>query len=75
MAAAKKLDIAVQARNDVFAMATKAKQRGAALSDTLVSACSPDPQGYGVKAIAEEQRTWTKRSITRHRAENPSHRS
>lgn len=66
MAAARKLDSAVQARNDVLAMATKGKQSGAAFSDTLIRACSSDLQGYGVKAIAEEQRTWTKRSITRH---------
>jgi hypothetical protein len=62
MAAAQKLDVAVQARNDVLAMATKAKQSGAAFSDTLISACSPDPP---VKATVGEQRTWTRRSIER----------
>jgi hypothetical protein len=66
MAAAQKLDIAVQARNDVLATATKAKQSGAAFSDTLIRACSSDPQECGVRAIAEEQRTWTRRSMTKH---------
>jgi len=53
MAAAQKLDVAAQARNDVLAMATKAKQSGAAFSDTLIRACSPGPQ---VKATVYLQR-------------------
>jgi hypothetical protein len=42
MTAAQKLDKAVYARNDVLAMATKAKQSGAAFSDTLIRACSSE---------------------------------
>jgi hypothetical protein len=30
------------------------KQNGPAFGDTLVGACSSDPQRYGVKAIAEK---------------------
>jgi hypothetical protein len=62
MAAAQKLNIAVQACNDVLAMATKAKQTGATFSDTLIRACSSDPQ---LKATVGEQPTWTRRSMTK----------
>jgi hypothetical protein len=62
MAAAQKLDVATQARDDVIAIATKAKQDGGAFSDTLIRQCSPDPQA----AVAKEQRTWTKRNVTKH---------
>jgi hypothetical protein len=62
MAAAQKLDVTGQARNDMLAMATKAKQSGAAFGDVLIRACSSDPAAGATK----QQRTWTKTSITRH---------
>jgi hypothetical protein len=66
MAAAQKLDIAAQARNDVLAIATRAKQNGAAFSDTLIRQCSPDPQVGAAKAMEEEQPRWTRRNMTKH---------
>jgi hypothetical protein len=65
MAAAQTLGIASQARADVLAIATK--QPGAA-SDILISQCSVDPHACEApgKAIITEQRTWTRRSSTRH---------
>lgn len=67
MAAAQKLDIAAQARNDVLAIAVKAKQNGTAFSDTLIRLCSPGPQVHAVpeKTTIIEQRTWTRKSATR----------
>lgn len=67
MAAAQKLEIAAQARNGVLAIATKAKQRGAAFSDTLIRQCASDPQTCAApgKATVAEQRTWARRVTTR----------
>jgi hypothetical protein len=42
MAAAQRLGIGAQAREDVLDVATKANESGAALSDTLIRQCSPD---------------------------------
>lgn len=66
MAAAQALGIASQARADVFDMATK--QSGAAFSDLLIRRCAVDPQVWDApeKAVMTEQRTWTRRSPTRH---------
>ena len=58
MAAAKKLEIAAQARIDLLAIATKAQQKGAAFSEILIRQCSPDPCAFTLM----EQRTWTRRS-------------
>jgi hypothetical protein len=65
MAAAQTLGVASQARADLLAMA--AKQPGAA-SDILIRQCTMDPQARvaPAKAIVTEQRTWTRRSSTRH---------
>ena len=65
MAAAQTLGIASQARADVLAIATK--QPEAAFSDILIRQCSFDPQAWEAprKTITEE-RTWTRRSPTRH---------
>ena len=65
MAAAQTVGIASQARAAVLAMATK--QPGAA-RDILIRQCSGDPQAREApgKAIITEQRTWTRRSPTRH---------
>ncbi|MGD1095439.1 MAG: hypothetical protein ABSB35_26025 [Bryobacteraceae bacterium] len=66
MAAAQTLEIASQARADMLAIATK--QPGAAFSEILIRQCSLDRQVYEppAKAIRTEQRTWTRRSTTRH---------
>jgi hypothetical protein len=66
MAAGQTLGIASQARADMLAIATK--QPGAAFSDILIRKCSLDrqvcePPG---KAMRTEQRTWTRRSTTKH---------
>ena len=65
MAAAQTLGIASQARADVLSIATK--QPGAA-SDILIRQCSVAPQQdeAPAAAITTEQRTWTRRSPTRH---------
>jgi len=65
MAAAQALGIASQARAELLAMATK--QAGAA-SDILLRQCSVDPPAREApgKAFIREQRTWTRRSPTRH---------
>jgi len=65
MAAAETLGIALQARADVLAMATK--QSGTA-SDILIRQCSVVPQQRDAPArsITTEQCTWTRRSLTRH---------
>jgi len=66
MAAALSLGIAAEARADVLAIAKK--QPGAAFSDVLIRQCSLAPQvseAPGMK-LATEQRTWTRRSPTRH---------
>lgn len=44
MAAAQKLEIVAQTRDDVLAIATKAKQSGAAFSDLLIRRCALDPR-------------------------------
>ena len=61
MAAAETLGIAMQARADVLAMATK--QPGTA-SNILIRQCSVVPQQREAppRAITTEQRTWTRRS-------------
>lgn len=66
MAAAQTLEIASQARADMLAIATK--QPGAAFSDILIRQCSLDRQvcEAPAKAIRTGQRTWTRRSTTRH---------
>jgi hypothetical protein len=67
MAAALTLGVASQARADVLALASK--QPGAAFGDVLIRQCSRDglqtsePQE---KAARTDQRTWTRRSPTRH---------
>ena len=67
MAAALTLGVASQARADVLALASK--QPGAAFGDVLIRQCSRDglqtsePQE---KATRTDQRTWTRRSPTRH---------
>ncbi len=65
MAAAEALSIAMQARADVLTMATK--QPGTA-SDILIRQCSVVPQQCETpaSALTTEQRTWTRRSPTRH---------
>ena len=65
MAAAQTLGIASQARADVLVIATK--QPGAA-SDILIRRCSVDSRASEApgRAITTEQRTWTRRSPTRH---------
>jgi hypothetical protein len=65
MAAAQTLGTASQARADLLVIATK--QPGAA-SDILIRHCSVNSQAYEApgKAVITEQRTWTKRSPTRH---------
>jgi hypothetical protein len=65
MAAAEALGIAMQARADVLAIATK--QPGTA-SDILIRQCSvvPRQREAPARAITTEQRTWTRRSPTRH---------
>ena len=66
MAAAQTLGIASQARADMLAMATK--QPGAAC-DILIRQCSVDAAAEReapAAAITTEQRTWTRRSPTRH---------
>ncbi|HLK66236.1 MAG TPA: hypothetical protein VKU19_22530 [Bryobacteraceae bacterium] len=65
MVAAQTLGIASQARGDVLVMA--AKQPGA-LSDILIRQCSVGAHAGGAPANAtiSVQRTWTKRSPTRH---------
>ena len=66
MAAALSLGIAAEARADVLAIAKK--QPGAAFSDVLIRQCSLAPhvsEAPGMK-LATEQRTWTRRSPTRH---------
>jgi hypothetical protein len=65
MAAAQTLGTASQARADALAMATK--QPGTA-SDILIRQCSVEPQQHEApaRAITTEQRTWTRRSPTRH---------
>jgi hypothetical protein len=64
-AAAETLEIAFETRADVLAMATK--QPGTA-SDILIRQCSVVPQQRDApaRAITTEQRTWTRRSRTRH---------
>jgi hypothetical protein len=64
MAAAETLGIALQARAEVLAMATKLP--GTA-SDILIRQCSVERQEREVpaRAITTEQRTWTRRSPTR----------
>jgi hypothetical protein len=66
MAAAQSLGIAAEARADVLAIAKK--QPGAAFSDVLIRQCSLAPQVSEAprKKIITEQRTWTRRSPTRH---------
>jgi hypothetical protein len=66
MTAAQTLGIASEARAEVLAIATK--QPGAAFSDILIRQCSVDPQACETRAaaITAEQRTWTRRSSTRH---------
>jgi hypothetical protein len=63
MAAAQRLGIAAQAREDVLDIATKANGNGAAFSDTLIRQCSPDSPVRVVpaKETAAARRTWTKR--------------
>ena len=65
MAAAQALDIASQARADALAMA--AKHPGAA-SEIIIRHCTAAPQEgeATARAITTEQRTWTRRSPTRH---------
>ena len=65
MAAAQTLGTASQARADVLVIATK--QPGAA-SDILIRRCSVDSRASEApgRAITTEQRTWTRRSPTRH---------
>jgi hypothetical protein len=65
MAAAQTLGIVLEARADLLAMATK--QPGTA-SDILIRQCSVQPQERDApaRAITTEQRTWTRRSPTRH---------
>ena len=66
MAAAQTLGVQSEAREDVLAIATK--QPGAAFSDILIRQCSVDPNACAApgKSIITEQRTWTRRSPTRH---------
>jgi hypothetical protein len=66
MTAAQTLGIPSEARADVLAIATK--QPGAAFSDILIRQCSVDPQAWKAPTLATstEQRTWTRRSSTRH---------
>jgi hypothetical protein len=66
MAAAQTLGVQSEAREDVLAIATK--QPGAAFSDILIRQCSVDPHACAApgKATITEQRTWTRRSPTRH---------
>jgi len=66
MAAAQSLGIAAEARADVLAIAKK--QPGAAFSDVLIRQCSLAPQVSEApgRKITTEQRTWTRRSPTRH---------
>ena len=66
MAAAETLGIASQARADMLAIAMK--QPGVAFSDILIRQCSLDRQvcEAPTRAIRTEQRTWTRRSTTRH---------
>jgi hypothetical protein len=65
IAAAETLGIALQARADVLAMATK--QPGTS-SDILIRQCSvvPRQREAPARAITTEQRTWTRRCPTRH---------
>lgn len=64
MAAAQALGITSQARADLLTVAMK--QPGPA-SDILIRQCSVDPQASAsAKTIITEQRTWTRRSPTRH---------
>ena len=65
MAAAQTLGIASQARADVLVIATK--QPGT-VSDILMRQCSVEPQRHEApaRAITTGQRTWTRRSPTRH---------
>ena len=51
MAAAERLGVAEDARQDVLVMATKAKQDGGVFADLLIRRCSPDSQA--------QVRTWT----------------
>jgi len=67
MAAALMLGVASQARADVLVLATK--QPKAAFSDLLIRQCALDgPQAPEAReeAATREQRTWTRRSPTRH---------
>lgn len=66
MAAAETLGVTSQARADVLALATK--QPGAPFSEVLIRQCSRDGlQASGPREEATtEQRTWTRRSPTRH---------
>ena len=62
MAAAQKLEVEVEARNDVLALATKAQTRNAAFSDTIIRQCSrAAPVTHAI-----ELPTWTGRKSTRH---------
>ncbi|MEO8661961.1 MAG: hypothetical protein ABI693_26075 [Bryobacteraceae bacterium] len=67
IAAADKVGVTEHARNDMLAIATKAKQNGASFNDILIGCCSPDLQVYAVRGTARvaKQRTWTKRRTRR----------
>jgi hypothetical protein len=67
MAAALTLGVASQARADVLALASS--QPGAAFGDLLIRQCSRDglqTPGPREQAATTDQRTWTRRSPTRH---------
>ncbi len=67
MAAAEKLGVAEDARQDALSLATKVKQHGAVFADILIRRCSPDAPAYSSATIAQPvgRSSWRRRRIRR----------
>jgi hypothetical protein len=67
MAAAERLGVAENARQDGLTLATKAKQHGAVFADILVRRCSPDAPAYASATIAQPtgRSAWRRRRTRR----------